>query len=313
MKMRKYRWLIVLFILVFACAVALGKFSFKTEQQLRIQQDKIKKQELKVLHEKQEQAEKKRLLEQKLLTNAKNLLTEYEKNPVSADKMADTLSALPKSEERTKLQAKFAEVMSVSNWTALVETDAAQIILSANAAANNGQANFYRSTVSKEIEDARTECLYNNSISEKGVLRQAHNYIPNPGMQNIAAENGQTYLFTKAGAKQLAEDLTNSYLAEKTGYDALIKAGYTTAQIQYDDAKVTVGKITYSFKGMDGSGFEHSADGGVVGHYLALVNQNPAQRMNRFSVGIYYNIAHEQAFETVDFYLPQTTKVDSWH
>jgi hypothetical protein len=243
---------------------------------------------------------------------AQELLARYEQNPVNKSAVSRAIDAVSADKRRAQLTARFNKVLSVDAWTDAVEKEAAQMISAANVTANAGKANMNRSTLSAEVAAARAESDYNAGISRKNKLKLAHNNIPDPGSQDIAGGEKTAYLFTADGAKKAAHDLTQSFLDEKTGYDFLIKAGFNAEDIQYGAAKVTANGITYSFKGMNGTGFEKSARGGVVGHYLMIANQNPAQRYNRFSVGIYYNVSTRQIFETVDFWLPNTQTVKTW-
>ncbi|MCL2112354.1 MAG: hypothetical protein FWH31_00220 [Streptococcaceae bacterium] len=219
--------------------------------------------------------------------------------PSTTQSTQDNLSGSTQSTQETtqKFQESTGNQETTLDWfNTQASNYLAQLILNENAIANNGTANLSISTDSKDTALAKTECEWNNSQEQV-----VHNYIPAPGGQNIAGGHYDADL-TDAGAKVLAQKLFNGYYAEKTGYYDLIAAGYTPEQIVNGGAQVTVNGVTYSEKGMNGTGFETSSGGGVVSHYAEIANQVPTHKATKFSVSVIYDPDKNFVSTAADFF-----------
>lgn len=208
-------------------------------------------------------------------------------------------SSKVKADERTtqiKPELSSTTALSIDQFNDLAAQQLAQLILAENAAANQGKANLVIDNAAKDVALAKTECEYTQQ--EQKII---HNFIPAPGGQNIAGGTYSTEI-TAVGAQTLAERLFEGYAAEKTGYDYLLAAGFTPEQIVNEGAQVTVAGVTYSAKGMAGTGFETSSQGGVVSHYAEIANQVPSHRATKFSVAVIYNPQNQFVSTAADFF-----------
>jgi hypothetical protein len=223
---------------------------------------------------------------------------------ISTQQTANTTVQAPAAESTTVSQTIGSEEslsssgpVNLDQVNEIASQELAQMIFSENAAANGGTANLVIDTDAKDVALATTECQWNNANGN-----MAHNYIPAPGGQNISGGPYQATL-TVENAKALAQKFFNCYYTEKTGYDLLLNAGYSPNDIVYGGAKVTSGGITYSAEGMDGTGFETSASGGVISHYAEIANQVPGRQATKFTTSIVYDPQKGFASTTSDFFI----------
>jgi hypothetical protein len=186
--------------------------------------------------------------------------------------------------------------LTLEQFNRLAAQELALLILNENAAANHGRANLVIDTNRKDIALAQTECEFTNQQQ-----KMIHNFIPAPGGQNIAGGTYQAAV-TTAGAQLLAKQLFEGYVSEKTGYHYLLAAGYTPEEIVSGGAQITVGNVTYSAKGMSGTGFETSSQGGVVSHYAEIANQVPSHKATKFAVSVVYNPQSQFVSTAADFF-----------
>lgn len=222
----------------------------------------------------------------------------------SQESEATVSQKISESVPTSRTSSQITQTLSpLEQFNAWASQTLAQMILEENISANGGQANLIISESVKDVNLAEKECEWNNTNETI-----KHNYIPAPGGQNIAGGHYQVEM-TKAGAEALAQRLFEGYYSEKTGYNYLLKAGYTPEQIVNGNAQVTVAGITYSAKGMAGTGFETNASGGVVSHYAEIANQVPSHKATKFSVSVVYDPQKNFVNTAADFFCGEVSYV----